>query len=411
LVSGRPIEFFMNILIVVPWYKPTIGGVVLYIDKLSQILIEKSNTIKIIIPGENDAITMTGQDGSIPVFTYNMRSFYSTKHPIRAFAGFTFFFIPTIFKLRKFIRKNKINITLISYPSGYEFYFAILRILFSIKYVVIIHGSEINLFPKEPWPTRYGVNTLVKAADGLVAASNELLKQARANLKGIPELSRVIYMGVDERWKDSNCAPHNINGRFILTLAWATPVKGPDVVIRAFGRIKDEFPDVRLVMIGSGPIEDELRKLIDDLSLSSRIIRLGTVDSATLPRLFEKALFGVIPSRQEGFGVVALEFQLLKKAVIASAVGGIPEFVTDNYNGILVCPDDIEMLAEKMSLFLKNPDLCRKMGENGYRRVVNSFTLKKTGENYCRLIDEILLGRPKRSGPVAGRGLVHNQGF
>jgi glycosyltransferase involved in cell wall biosynthesis len=385
----------MNILIVVPWYKPTIGGVVLYIEKLSKILIKRGSTIKIIIPSDYENITQIGQDGSIPVFSFNMRSFYSREHPIKALVAFALYFIPTIIKLQRFIRKNEIDITIISYPSGYEFYFAILRRLFTVKYAIIIHGSEINLLLQEPWPIRFGVNMLINSAEGLVAVSGQLLAQARMIFRRLPRFSRVIYMGIEEGWKDSQCSPYNVDGNYILTLAWATPVKGPDIAIKAFDKIKDKFPDLKLVMVGSGPMEDELRGLIEDLSLSGRVIRLGTVESETLPPLFEKALFGVIPSRQEGFGVVSLEFQLLKKAVIASNVGGLPEFVTDNYNGILVRPDDIEMLAEKMSLLLENPDICRKLGENGYQRVISSFTLEKTGEQFCGMLEEIKRGRTR----------------
>jgi glycosyltransferase involved in cell wall biosynthesis len=394
----------MNILIVVPWYKPTIGGVVLYIEKLSKVLTDRGHTIKIIVPGDNNRITLKNHFDSIPVYAFNMRSFYSGKRLIRALGAFVIYFWSTLMELRKFIRKNKIDMILISYPSGYEFYFAILRRISSIKYVVIIHGSEINLLAQEPWPTRFGVNVLIGSSDGLVAVSSGLLKQAQATFKRLPGISRVIYMGIEEQWKNSRYSPYIVDGKYILTLAWAAPVKGPDIAIRAFAIIKDKYPDVKLVMVGSGPMEDELCKLIEELSLLKRIIRLGTVEPSTLPPVFERALFGIIPSRQEGFGVVALEFQLLKKAVIASDVGGLPEFVSDNYNGILVPPGDPEILAEKMSLLLDNPDLCRKLGENGYQRVVSSFTLEKTGVEFCGLFDEITPGQIRRSRTVNDLG-------
>ena len=380
----------MNILMITPWYRPTIGGVALYLEKLNKTLKDRGNNIKVLIPGEQDDITRSGSYDDVEIFSYNMRSLFSPKSYIKSLAAFIVYAGPAILKLRKFIRENKIDITFINYPSGYEFYFAILRRLFSTKYAVIIHGSEINLLPEEPWSTRFGVNMTIKAADGLVAVSANLLNRAQENLKKLPRLTRVIYMGIDKNWKDGKRGSYNIDGRYILTLAWATPVKGPDVVIRAFAKIKDKSPDIKLVMVGSGPMEDELRSLIAELSLSERVIRLGTLESDTLPPLFEKSLFGVIPSRQEGFGVVALEFQLMKKAVIASEVGGIPEFVTDNYNGILVQPDNIEMLADKLTLLLENPELCQKMGESGYQRVINSFTLEKTGEDYCDIIYGIL---------------------
>ena len=382
----------MNILIVVPWYKPTIGGVVLYIEKLCYALQSHGHKLNILTPGDSNSVEKIGSDGTTEIYSFNFRPIYSAKAPLRSFLAWSLFLIPTLRNLKKFLDHKKIDLVFISYPSGYELCFAILRRLFSIKYAVIIHGSEINLLPNEPRPIINSIKHLISHAEILIASSDDLLNTARQNLKKLPKRYQVIYMGIDPNWQNTNRQDHVIDGKYMLTLAWATRVKGPDIVIQAFSRISGKFQDVKLVMVGGGPMENELGQLIEQLGLSDRVIRLGTLDSSALPSLFRNSLIGIIPSRSEGFGIVMLEFQLMKKGIIATNVGGIPEFVTDNYNGYLVPADDIESMASKMEHLLENPDLAREMGERGYKRVLESFLLNKTGREFDRVIREIISG-------------------
>ena len=252
------------------------------------------------------------------------------------------------------------------------------------------HGSDINLLPEIHWLLRQSIRLIIRKADAFVCCSKQLLKQAEKYIKKLPNCSKTIYIGIDTGWKNKNTEKrYSIPDRYILTLAWSTPVKGPDIIIKAFAQLMDRYPDIHLVMVGSGPYESGIRELIKKLNLSNKIIRLGTISHDHLPDIFRDALFGVIPSRNEGFGQVSLEFQLFKKAIIASNVGGLPESITENVNGCLVLPENIDVLAEKMAYFLEHPKICKKMGENGFKRVVNFFTLEKTGENFQILFEEI----------------------
>ena len=150
-----------------------------------------------------------------------------------------------------------------------------------------------------------------------------------------------------------------------------------------------------MVMVGSGPMENELRDLIAECGLSQHVIRLGTLENSRLPALYNGALFGVISSREEGFGAVALEFNIMRKAVIAFAVGGLKESILDGFNGILIPSQNIDIMAEKMDYLLDNPKTSQQMGLNGHQRVLDHFTLSNTKNRYDELLRELI--RPAKS--------------
>lgn len=93
--------------------------------------------------------------------------------------------------------------------------------------------------------------------------------------------------------------------------------------------------------------------------------------------------------------MIFLELQMMERAIIASRVGALPETITDGLNGYLVSAENHSEMAQKMSLLLDNPELCRTMGQNGRKRVLDEFSLEKRGEQYQRFLADIVgRGRP-----------------
>jgi glycosyltransferase involved in cell wall biosynthesis len=350
------------------------------------------HSVAILTHGDEDRIVKVADDNGISVYTLCLRPFYSRDHGLRVLASFLYHLPPTLMRMRSFLRQNQIEVVNIHYPGIYEIYFLFLKLVSSIKYVISIHGSDIRIELRENWFANKSVSLLIRKADGLTACSRSLLDDTHRILGRLPQRSRAIYIGIDPDWA-VNCSPggHSHGRRYILSLAWAVPVKGPDVLINAFSRLKDRYPDVDLIMVGSGPDEKKIVELIESKGLSGRIIRLGNVDHDEIPSLISNSLFGVIPSRNEGFGSVSLEFQLLKKAVIATNVGGLPESITDGVNGLLTPSEDARAMADKIAYLIDNPRECQRMGDNGYDRVISSFTLDRTGTNLDALFREVAL--------------------
>jgi len=115
------------------------------------------------------------------------------------------------------------------------------------------------------------------------------------------------------------------------------------------------------------------------------IVFLGPKNREDVLKYMRDAKVGFIPSQSEGLSNVALEFQSCSTPVVASNVGGIPEAVKDGKTGLLSCPEDPEQFAENIIHLLENPELRRKMGENGLKHVKTNFNPKAIVEKYIQL--------------------------
>jgi glycosyltransferase involved in cell wall biosynthesis len=100
------------------------------------------------------------------------------------------------------------------------------------------------------------------------------------------------------------------------------------------------------------------------------------VSDEELVELYKSCDIFLMPSRQEGFGIVFLEAMAFKKPVIGGNHGGTPEVILDNETGFLVEHGDVDGLADRIAILLRDPELCKRMGEAGRRRVEENYTFE-----------------------------------
>lgn len=121
--------------------------------------------------------------------------------------------------------------------------------------------------------------------------------------------------------------------------------KGIDLLITAFGQIASQVPQLYLLIVGTGPDEEKLRKMTGETGFSSRIIFCGGVGWEAAMRQMALMDLVVVPSRFEGFGLTAAEALAMGKPVITTNVGGLPEVIDYGKQGILVDPEKPEAIA------------------------------------------------------------------
>jgi glycosyltransferase involved in cell wall biosynthesis len=155
-------------------------------------------------------------------------------------------------------------------------------------------------------------------------------------------------------------------------------IKGLDTLLRALAAARAEIPALTLDLAGSGPLDADLRRLAAELGLDDAVRFRGHV-SPVVPVL-EEALAVVVPSRGEGFGMVALEAMERSRAVVASSVGGLPELVVEGETGLLVPPDDVEALRAAIVRVAANVDATTAMGAVGRRRALEEFPAERPAE-------------------------------
>jgi glycosyltransferase involved in cell wall biosynthesis len=152
------------------------------------------------------------------------------------------------------------------------------------------------------------------------------------------------------------------------------PQKDIGTLIRGFALFAATFAEAKLVIVGSGPLDGELRRVAEELRMSGRVVWAGFRDDiATVMSAFDII---ALTSVYEGLGLVLLEAMASRLPVVATRVGAIPELVTDGETALLVSPQRPEELAVAFHK-LADGTMRARLGEAGRARVVREFTLEK----------------------------------
>jgi glycosyltransferase involved in cell wall biosynthesis len=155
------------------------------------------------------------------------------------------------------------------------------------------------------------------------------------------------------------------------SVGWLTDIKGHKYLIEAISKLKQNFPALHLVIVGSGDRQEALLKLAELLGLRDTVHLLGHRDDV------EACLAGmdlfVLPSLNEGMGRALVEAMAAGLPVIASRVGGIPAVISHEQTGLLVPPGNADALADAIRRLLDRPDWARQLGLAAGRSVDSRY--------------------------------------
>ncbi len=182
------------------------------------------------------------------------------------------------------------------------------------------------------------MRSALSEADAITACSGHTLVEAEAFFgRPFGDRGRVVYNGI--RLADfDGVEPYRHPRPYVLAIGRHVVQKGFDVLLRAWAAAGDVGHD--LILAGDGAEHDNLRALAASLGVADRVAFTGSADRPMAVSLFAGCSFFVLPSRHEPFGIVNLEAMAAGKAIVATAVGGVPEIVTDGVNGVLVPNED-----------------------------------------------------------------------
>ncbi len=146
------------------------------------------------------------------------------------------------------------------------------------------------------------------------------------------------------------------------------------------------FEDAHLAIVGDGKDRSDLEASVDALGIRESVTFIGFMQDVR--EMMSACDVVIVPSsRGEGFGLVAVEAMALRKPVVASAQGGLPEIVVPDETGLLVPPNDPQALAEAVCRLLSDPDLARAMGAKGRARVEERFALGEQMRQVLGILD------------------------
>src|ERR1700691_6167144 len=316
------------------------------------------------------------------------------QHPFRALFSFLCRLPYRCWVMRRIIDQHNIRIINPHFPDLASLLFLALKKLklFKGKIILSFHGSDIRNALATKGRERKLWRMLLRGADHIVVVSDYLAKDVLALDSTVAAKMKTIYNGVDHALFTP--VEHEQRARFsvpnqdktILSIGGFIPIKGHDILIRAFGRVLSRVPDARLILVGAeGPAGEPIRQLINSLSLAHRVTIFKPVPHARIPEFVSQAQVFVLASRREGFGLVVTEAAAAKVPVVCTKAGGIPELITDGVTGRLVAIDDHIALTDAIVDCLTHPDEAQRMAVRLYEYVSSNLTWRHAYQQYLQL--------------------------
>lgn len=261
------------------------------------------------------------------------------------------------------------------------------------------HHNRPEYFMKPPHRQISAI--IYQRASKIVAISESVKEYVATNCSIAKKNIEKIYYGLNEEHFLKSEASQTVrvqrddlgiaNDDFVITIVGRlVPVKGHIYAIQAIQQLAAQQSKVKLLIVGDGPLKAELQKLVTTLNLENRISFLGLrQDVAQIMALSDIIL---LSSLSEGFGLVLLEAMAVRRCIVASEVGAIPEIVVNGVTGLLVPPSNSNAIAMAITSLEQNPLLKDELGVAGYSRLKQHFTVeqmaRKTEELYCKVLSK-----------------------
>lgn len=204
-------------------------------------------------------------------------------------------------------------------------------------------------------------------------------------LKDWPELCNVVKIPDALPFKID--AKGELTDKRIISIGRYAFDKGNDLLLQAWAIIEKQMPEWTLEIYGNGEKEPYQKQMVD-LGIDQQRCQLHGPVTDVKKEYLSSSVF-VLPSRFEGFGLVIIESMACGVPVVAfDCENGPRSIITDGENGFLILPFDVNLMAKKVMLLMKNKELRYRMGENA-QKAVSQYEMDKIGLQWKRLFDEL----------------------
>ena len=295
-----------------------------------------------------------------------------------------------MWRLREMIHRERIDIIHTHTITG-NFYARMAALLSRkpINLVTTVHSWLLDELQGPPWVRlrnylRFKRELLLSERVTQYISVSNSLKEKMCEF-GIPEeKTEVIENGI-ELPDLSTMDAHNRSVReefrirngetIVATIGRMVPVKNQDLFLQAAKRVLEKTRHVRFLLVGDGPLLDQLRRRAKDLAVSDHTVFTGW--RGDVHRILCAVDIFVLCSRVEGLNISVLEAMAHAKPVIGTNVRGICDIVSDNETGILVPPHNVEVLADSIVKLVEEGPVARTMGLKARQRVENEYSVQE----------------------------------
>lgn len=249
-------------------------------------------------------------------------------------------------------------------------------------YLGSFHNSDNYSKYSKPihYPYRFFIKKILEKLDFVSGPSNTILNDIKKTYF-ISQKKLVIVPNFIDFFKIEQKSQENteIKDEYIINIGRLEYQKNHEHLIKAFYKIKEEFPKLKLLIIGEGSLKQKLITLAKDLGIKDRVIFLGYQNNPW--KYLKKSKAFVMSSYFEGLPLVLIESLYLKIPIVAYDIEPVREISENGKYAVLSKSFDIDDLSKKIKLLLKNPTLYTTLKEEGYKKALE-FSM----ENYLNAI-------------------------
>jgi len=377
----------MKILMPILHYPPVIGGFEVFSQNIAE-GVAKTNDVWVITSKVVDTPNEEVK-GNLKIFRTSPLTLKNLSYSKPWFIFGAMFWI--LFKSIKIIKKEKIDlIHSQGFLSGILGY--ILKKLTKTPYVLTIQSADFSVYHP-----RLNINiiklvyqgierVIFRNADLCHAVSfyleNHLKQRGARKTVTIPDGVSRDKFKPDLNKKITRKELGFDTKNLIVCVSRLEYKNGTHDLIEAAKYLKDF--DFKIMICGDGSDRQKLEKMVEEFNLKDKVFLIGDILHADLPRYVACGDIFVRPSLAEGFGIVFLEAMAAGLAVIATAVGGIPDFLKDKENGLFCQPGNPKDIAGKIEILIKNGDLRNELIQNARQIISETYNWDKISN---RLID------------------------
>jgi teichuronic acid biosynthesis glycosyltransferase TuaC len=260
----------------------------------------------------------------------------------------------------------------------------------NIPYVVSVHGldafstEQVRGFSAK-WCRRISQHSY-SSSRRVICISERVRERVLEGLGGSCRTS-VVYNGVDPEVFSSGSEP-DASSPVVLSVGNLIPIKGHELLIRAFASLSNEFPSLTLEIIGEGQEKSRLQAVAQQLCVADRVRLVGRQSRKQVAVAMRSCTLFALPSRYEGLGCVYLEAMSAGKPVIGCRGQGIAEIIQQGSNGFLAGPDNEKELTIAIAMLLRDKARRQNLGVAARETVLERLTLAHQAERLARIYRE-----------------------
>ena len=376
------------LLFVLPWSPNLPGGVSVVVRNIVNELRNRKFSPIVVVNSWNARYPCVDVEGNLN-FRFALFGAMSFLGIAKAIVAFPIHIITT----HLFLRKHRVMAVNFHYPNIDVFGIAFLKFLrlFKGRIVLSFHGTDVqksnSALENRLW------NFIYKYVDGVTACSKALANKISEDYNININRITVIYNGVDTAvfcpTSSAESALIPLPKQYIVSIGSYILRKGHIVLLDAFSLLKESFPDLHLVIVGmDGPERQALVAHATVLGLDNRLTCFVGLKPEIVASIVARATLCVQPSFAEPFGLAVIEAGACGTPVLASAVGGHLELITDNITGFFFPAGDSDRCALAMQNLLSDMEKANNAAVLFRQEIIDTYTWDECSQSYLSLLTE-----------------------